>query len=184
MIPILVDCDDVLSNFTQACLDLAATKFNTFATLEDCVKEEVWDSIGCPYLPPVIDDAVLKHEFCYRMKPISEGIQFFKTLEETYGKDNVFICTAPWSSDARDRATGEWVSQRYAWCRDILGVSKKRVMSVTAKHLVQGILVDDTPKRLFNRDFGFCIARPNNTGYKGPRGNYAECLEWIGGLVK
>jgi hypothetical protein len=185
-LPILCDADNVLIDFTQACLQLAAVKFNIFATPDQVTGDEIGPSIGCPALEYLIDDEVLHHEFTYRMKPLVEGVAFFKTLEETYGKENVYCCTKPWGGDSRERATGEWASQRYAWLRDHLGVLRKRVYMAGVKKHVQGILIDDMPKNLVGRPEGqaFCIAHPYNTGYTGPRGNYQDCLEWLKGVVK
>ena len=186
MIPILVDCDDCIADFTGSALHLAAEKFNVFATPEDVTKPELWDSIGCPHLPVAIDDAVLDNDFVYRMKPIAAGMTFLRQLEAKYGVQNVYVCTAPWSSDSRGQeiATGEWASQRYAWLRDVARVPRKRVIMCNAKHLVNGVLIDDSPKNIKGRDFGYCIAKPNNASYTGPRGNYGECFTWLGGLLK
>jgi hypothetical protein len=175
-IPILVDCDQVLSDFVQACLDLAAEKYNVFATKEDCTKDPPWDAIGCPYLPANINEAIAKGEFVYRMKPLAGGIEFLRDLETQFGERNVYICTAPWN--------GEWASQRLDWLRDIAKVPMKRVITTSCKYLVQGILIDDSVKHLVNRDFGYCIAQPYNTEFKGPRGNYRECLEWLKEVTK
>lgn len=186
-LPLMVDADNVLIDFTGACLQLAADKFNVFKTPEDVTGSEIGPSIGCPALEYLIDDEVLHHEFTYRMKPLSAGVLFFKALEEIYGPDNVFVCTKPWGGDSRERATGEWASQRYAWLRDHLGVLRNRVyMAGGRKQHVQGILIDDSVKNLEKRSPGqaFCIAHPYNTGYTGPRGNYQDCLEWLKGVVK
>lgn len=180
---LLVDADNVLVDFTKACLDLAARQLNVFATPEDVTGDEIGPSIGCPALEYLIDDEVLHKEFCYQMQPIRQGVLFFKALEEIYGKDRVFVCTKPWRGDNRERATGEWASQRYAWLRDHLGVNKGRVFMCDHKHMVDGILVDDSVKNLEKRKSGtgFCIAHPYNTRWKGPRGNYQDCLNWLKG---
>lgn len=179
-----MDCDGVLSQCVESFLQLAADKFNVFATPGQVTGDQIGPSIGCPGLEYLIDEQVLHHEFVYRMKPITEGLEFFKTLEETYGKDNVYVCTKVWSGgpgDNREKATGEWASQRYAWLRDHLGVLRKRVYMAGVKKHVQGILIDDSINNLKGRPKGhtFCIARPYNTGYGGPRGDYQDCLEWL-----
>lgn len=183
---ILVDCDNVLSDITGSFIQLAADKFNVFATREQHTEEEFGPSIGCPGLEYAIDEAVLHHEFCYRMKLLPGAEAFFRTLEDTYGKDNVYACTKPWRGDHREKATGEWASQRYAWLRDKLGISRSRVHMCAAKHMVQGILIDDSVKNLDKRAAGeaFCIAYPYNKAYTGPRGGYAECLVWLKETVK
>jgi len=176
--PILVDCDGILSNFTQACLDLAAEKFNVFALPEDCNKDPLWDAIGCPYLPPAIDDAIRDREFVYRMKPLPGALDFLRTLENTYGKDNIEICTAPWNS--------QWAEQRYDWLNDIAKIPAQRVHMTKRKYRIPGILVDDTLKHLKPRkdNQAFCIAHPYNTEWTGPRGNYQDCLKWLEGVIK
>lgn len=171
MMPILVDVDGCIADFVQACLDLAAEKFNIFAQPSDCTYDPLWNAIGCPYLPPAIDEAIAKREFVYRMKPLPGGIEFLRTLEDKYGEKNVFICTSPWN--------GQWAEQRMAWLRDKAGVKQNRIIQCSAKHLVNGILIDDSVKHLVNRDFGYCIAQPYNTEHKGPRGGYQDCLKWL-----
>lgn len=180
---ILVDCDQVLSNFVDSCLDLAARQFNVFAKPEDVTGEDIGASIGCPALEHLITEETLNREFCYRMKPIPEGLNFFKALEETYGKDRVFVATKLWRGDSRETASGEWASQRLAWLRDHLGVSKSRVFLCDSKHMVTGILVDDSVKNLEKRrpGAGFCIQHPYNSRWTGPRGDYQQCLEWLKG---
>jgi 5'(3')-deoxyribonucleotidase len=185
-VPLLVDCDGVLSAFTEACLDLAARQFNVFAQREDVTSNDVGASIGCPALEHLISEETLHREFCYRMKPIVQGVLFFKTLEETYGKDRVFVCTKIWRGDSREKASGEWASQRLAWLRDHLGVNKGRVFMCDNKHMVDGILIDDSVKNFEKRKpgTGFCIAHPYNSGHSGPRGDYQDCLAWLGENVR
>lgn len=185
-LPLIVDCDNVLSDLTESFLRLAAEKFNVFKTPEDVTGDGIGQSIGCPALEYLIDDEIMHRDFCYRMKPLSAGIAFFKTLEEIYGKDNVYVCTKPWGGDSRERATGEWASQRYAWLRDHLGVLRNRVYMAGIKKHVQGYLIDDMPKNLQHRPENqtFCIAHPYNVSYTGRRGNYQDCLEWLKEAVK
>src|SRR5688572_16761649 len=119
---ILVDVDNCLSDLTGSLLQLAADKFNIFASREQHTEDRLSASIGCPGLDYILDEEILHREFCYRMQLLEGAEAFFRTLEETYGKDHVFICTKPWAApeDRRERATGEWASQRYAWLRDKL----------------------------------------------------------------
>lgn len=182
-LPLLVDCDGILSDITDSFLNLAAAKFNIFATRDQHTSGEFGQSIGCPALEYAVDHEVLHHEFCYRMKPIAEGLLFFKQLEATYGKENVYVCTKPWRGDARERATGEWASQRYAWLRDKLDIPSRRVIMCSAKDLVQGILIDDSVNNLALRKPGqaFCIDQPYNKEWSGPRGDYKDCLSWLEG---
>jgi hypothetical protein len=175
---ILVDCDEIIRDYRGAMLKLAAEKFNIFATYEQITQDDVGPAIGCSGLESLVDEEVLYREFVYKMKPISEGIAFLHELERLYGEENVTICTSPWAQDGRERSTGEWASQSYAWLRDFAGVPRKRVIMATKKDLVQGFLIDDRVKNLVNRrkGDGFCIAHPHNTSYTGPRGSYEDCL--------
>jgi 5'(3')-deoxyribonucleotidase len=183
---ILVDCDEVCADFVGSALALAAKCYNVFATREDVTDEKIEVSLGCPHLPRDIEEEVIHREFVYRMKPIAEGIEFLRTLESLYGDDRVFINTAPWYGDVRQRATGHWAQQRYDWLRDYAGVGSKRVILANAKFLVAPdcVLVDDSISKLEGRKKAFCLARPHNTSYSGPRGNYAQALEWIRENVK
>lgn len=183
---LLVDCDEVLSDFVGSSLALAAKLYNVFSTRDDVTDGKIEVSLGCPHLPRDIEQEVMYGDFVYRMKPITEGIEFLRALESLYGADRVFICTTPWKGDKLQRATGEWTSQRYNWLRDYAGVSSNRVIMASAKYLVapDDVLIDDSVSKLNGRKKAFCIARPHNTGYSGPRGNYAQALEWIKENVK
>lgn len=183
MITLHLDCDMVLTHFINSCLALAAKKYNVFAKFEDCTQREVWDSIGCPYLPRDIDEEVIYREFCYRMEPIPEGLKMLKTLESAYGKENVNVLTKPWDSDGCGRATGAWAEQRFNWLRDYCGVGRDRVGMISNKHFVQGLLIDDSPKHIEGREYGFCIAQPYNTSYKGRRGSYQDALDYVKEIV-
>lgn len=186
-IVLTVDCDEVLSQFGNEVLRVAAARYNVFKTVDDLTHELYEVALGCPHLPRDISEEVLNAEFTYRMKPITAGIEFLRTLESLYGKENVYVCTSPWGGgDSREKATGEWASQRYAWLRDYANVPRKRVIMASNKDLVapDGILIDDSVRHLKNRKYGFCIATAANASYKGPRGNYQDALNYIKEIVR
>lgn len=181
--PLLIDVDGVLADFAHAILALAAEKYNVFAQPSDCNKDPIWDAIGCPYLPPAIDDAIRDREFVYRMKPIPGALDFLRTLENTYGPDNVEICTAPWQG----KGVGQWSEQRYSWLKDVAKVAPSRIHMTSRKYRIAGILIDDSEKHLIRRKPGerYCIAQPYNIHLEGVviRGGYRECLDWLKGTV-
>lgn len=175
---ILVDCDGVLSDMSTSVFQLAAERASIFDVPRDVdAKGRVpWDygqRLGWPGCNAAITEAVIKREFCYRMRPYSGSTIFLRSLEQKAGKENVFIVTAPWN--------GEWAAQRYAWLQDVMGVARDRVLMVPGKHkrLVQGLLIDDSPENLQGREFhdAFLVTRPWNVGAPFICGTFREFVE-------
>jgi 5'(3')-deoxyribonucleotidase len=169
--PILVDCDGVLSDFSGACLDLAAEKFNVYAVEADITQWDIAKAIGCPGLYPEVSRRVIENEFCYRLRPHVGGLDFLRELETLVGKENVLVCTSPWNA--------EWMSQRAAWLEDVARVPLARQIQCSRKDLVSGYLVDDRASTISERGSGFCIARPWNVDVRGARGDYRACLATV-----
>jgi 5'(3')-deoxyribonucleotidase len=176
-LPILVDCDEVLADFTRAALDVAERELGVVMRKEDL---HVWDFIKpVPGLREAITRAVASG-LCRNLLPCDGAGEFLSELERTYGEDNVLVLTRPWTT-APGVVCKSWLAQRAAWLEDF-GVPESRLIQTgTPKWRVPGFLVDDAPHNLGQRGPGgdFCLARPWNRSYTGVRGSYAECLAYL-----
>lgn len=176
-LPILVDCDGVLSNMTRSVLQLAAEHGYLDKLEEDIADWSYASSIGWPSVNAAITNATLTREFVYRMRPYPGAFMALRRLEAAFGKENVLVCTSPWPE-----APGEWAAQRYAWLRYFASVESKRVIMCSAKHLVPGFLIDDHPKQLEGRPFenAFLVARPHNaTATRFIRGTLEQAVDGL-----
>lgn len=180
-LPILVDCDEVLADFTRAALDIAARDLNVHLRKEDL---HVWDFISpVPGLREAITRAV-NDGLCRNLLPCDGAGEFLDELERRYGSENVLVLTRPWTT-APGVVSKTWLCQRAAWL-EAFGVPENRLIQTGApKRLFPGILLDDAPHNVVDRPAGqrYCIARPwnrNPAELNGcPRGTYAECLSYL-----
>jgi 5'(3')-deoxyribonucleotidase len=180
-LPILVDCDEVLADFTRAALDVAERELGVVMRKEDL---HVWDFIKpVPGLREAITRAVASG-LCRNLLPCDGAGEFLSELERTYGEDNVLVLTRPWTT-APGVVCKSWLAQRAAWLEDF-GVPEHRLIQTgVRKGYFLGVLIDDAAHNLADREAGqrYCIARPWNrdTSTLGgcPRGTYAECLAYL-----
>jgi hypothetical protein len=175
-LPILIDCDGVLSNFSEAVARVAIRKFNKKFENTD------WHSFKqIEGLEDAINDAILRDRFVYNMREMVNGISWLRHVEKTFGADRVFICTSPWNEN--------WMNERAHWLIKH-GVPLERQIQVKRKHLVPGYLVDDAEKNFVaNAEKGiparpanqsFLLAREWNKPVEGiERGNYMDAFAWL-----
>lgn len=168
MLPILIDCDEVLSDFSGEVCRLGR-EHAVYAMREDITQFDIGAAIGWNRWRDAVDSAIMHRELVYRMPPIEGAIAWLRGIEDEFGADRVYVCTSPWNA--------EWAGQRSAWLSE-RGVPITRQIQCKAKQLVAGHLIDDSVANLKGR-LGFCIARPWNAGYAGPRGDYAAALAWL-----
>lgn len=174
-LPILVDCDGVLSNMTRAVLQLAAENGYLDTLEEDVVHWDYAQSIGWQGVNAAITCATLTREFVYRMPAYVGAFGALRQLEDAFGKDNVLVCTLPWWG-----APGEWAAQRYAWLADFAGVDSRRVIMTPRKSQVAGYLIDDYSGNLEGRPVAdaFLVARPHNAQEtRFERGTFEQAVE-------
>lgn len=170
---VLVDCDGVLSNLIHSVIQLAHEKAGIFVREEDVTDYDYGRGIGWPSWGHAVEEATKRREFVYRMRPYSGVTVLLRGLEAAVGAENVYVCTKPWEG------LPEWMAQRSAWLRDVVGVPTRRQIFTSNKQLVDGFLIDDDPRNLTGRGFheGFLIARPWNTqGLIHQRGTFAEAV--------
>lgn len=173
--PYLIDCDGVLSDLIGSVLRLAHEKAGIFLTEADITDYDYGSALGWPRWGVEVERAVREREFVYRMRPYSGVTVFLRELEHLVGAENVYVCTKPWDG------LPEWLAQRSAWLRDVVGVPTRRQIHCSNKDLVEGFLVDDSPENLRTRDPRdvWCVARPWNTELAGvvPRGTFRQFVE-------
>jgi 5'(3')-deoxyribonucleotidase len=173
-LPILLDCDEVLTDFVGACLDLAAREGGVYATRDEITGWDIGKAIGWPKLNDAITFAVNNKELCARLKEVPGSIPWLRDVEATFGADRVYVCTSPWN--------GRWADQRIDWLA-FHGVPLKRVIQMSNKKLVPGYLVDDALHHIEARPAGtgFLIAQPWNKAGEGlyPRGDHTAALAWL-----
>lgn len=173
-LPILVDCDGVLADFTQAALVVAERELGVHLREEDLT---TWD-----YISPVngLREAITRavnDGLCRNLLPCDGAGEFLSELERRYGAENVLVLTRPWLASP-GCVSKTWLAQRAAWLEDF-GVPESRLIQTgVSKDYFPGLLIDDAPHNLVNRAPGsrYCIARPWNVDTPGPRGTYADCL--------
>lgn len=170
--PILVDCDGVLSNLIHSVIELAHTKAGIFSREEDVTNYDYGGALGWPRWEHAVEEATKNREFVYRMRPYSGATVLLRSLEARVGVDNVYVCTKPWEG------LPEWLAQRSAWLRDVMGVPTKRQIHISNKDIIPGFLIDDGPRNLAGRGYNdcFCVARPWNVGCPRERGTFAEAV--------
>lgn len=181
-LPILVDCDGILSNWIKAAKTVALRDFDV-----DVLTEHWGWTKAIPGLDDKINEEIAHNDFCLNMEEYPGSIRWLRRLEAEFGVGRVYVCTAPWNED--------WLSQRSHWLAK-RGVPLERQIQVKNKYLVQGHLVDDGDKNLVGGEFngiryehrpwnqGFCLARPWNREISfHARGNYEDALAWLTKVV-
>lgn len=172
-LPILIDCDGVLADFTEGCLELARSRAGIFDKTEADITR--WDTGGClgwPGLDVAVDHALRHSEFCYRLGEYEGAMHWFRDVELEFGAERVFVCTSPWNAD--------WAGQRAAWLEK-RGIPLKQQIQCSAKHLIPGYLIDDRPGVSLTRALSqtFTLARPWNADDANVRGDYAAATAWL-----
>ncbi len=172
-LPILLDCDEILSDFVGAVLQLAKDEAGIKHRFEDVKGWDMSKELGWPGLNDAVTHAIKHKDLCARLKEIDGAIPWLRDLEETFGADRVFVCTSPWNA--------EWAGQRAGWLEQ-RGVPMKRQIQCGAKHLIPGFLVDDAQHHIDKRapGQGFLIAAPWNSPRDiYPRGDHAAAKAWL-----
>jgi len=173
-LPILIDCDDVLSDFLGQLCDLAAR--NGLERSKDTL-EPGWslpEAFRWPEINDVVTQAVRFEDLCLNMPELPGSIEWLRDVERTFGKDRVYVCTAPWN--------GRWAGQRFEWL-EARGVDKDRIIQCKAKHLIPGLLIDDAEHHVQARPAGtgFLFNSPQNKAARliYPHGDHTAAMQWL-----
>jgi 5'(3')-deoxyribonucleotidase len=170
--PVLVDCDGVLSDFTECCLRIARDAFGREHTETEITQWDTEKALGIPGLFAELEREI-DRGLCRNMPALPGARDFMTELERMYGESNVLVVTSPWNAT--------WLPQRAAWLTEFGVPEARQIQTKAPKRHVTGFLIDDGPHNLLDRhEFDrFCIDRPWNRDVPGPRGGYAECLAYL-----
>lgn len=171
-LPILIDCDEVLSDFVGECLRVAAES-GYGGTLDQITGWDIGKCLGWKGFDAAITNRVDTAELCYRMPEVPGGIGWLRAVEAEFGAARVFICTSPWNAS--------WAAQRIAWLEK-RGVPLKRQIHTSQKALIPGLLIDDAQHHIEAREpgQGFLIAQNWNRRLPDvPRGDHYAAMAWL-----
>jgi 5'(3')-deoxyribonucleotidase len=130
---LLVDCDEVLSDFHSPACDIAQELFKV-----DLRKVEVWDifTLLLPDQLKQVLDLVAAKGYCASLKVIPGAQEGIEILREDF---EVVACTKPFHSPT-------WVHERTEWLMEHFGFTERTIIYTAAKFMVSGdALVDDNP---------------------------------------
>ena len=132
---LLLDCDEVLCDFSGEVLRLAQ-KLNLTMPPENAVE---WDLFNA--FPPeealCLRQEVSKRGFCLNLPPFPAAQEAVKHLH--YIGATIVCVTSPWNGPY-------WVYERQLWLQEHFQIGKQHTINTKAKHLVRGdVFVDDKP---------------------------------------
>jgi len=134
----LIDCDEVLADFSGAVLAVAESEFGK---LPDTLYDD-WDFFKAftPGQNEVLSTVIEQPGFCASLAPC-EGAR--RGVGALRGKGLEVVCvTTPWHSST-------WAYERQNWLQEHFGISRSHTVFTEAKHLVQGdYLLDDRPSHV------------------------------------
>jgi len=134
MIKILLDMDGVLADFVQGTCDLHNLP-NPYEKEENLGKYNLEELLGISRTQMFTG---MKYEFWRHLKKLPEADQLVEFLIDTYGVNNICICSKPSNNTACPEGKKEWIQKYYPMF--------KNVMFTNAKHFCannRSILVDD-----------------------------------------
>lgn len=143
MVTLLLDCDGVLADVQQACLDLVYRETGLVYNKSD-IKH--WDIFDEPTLQMfdkrVFFSEVSSGKFVRGIRPFNDAKEMMPELKNLA---NVHIVTAP-LLDESGVIMGRWVEERCWWLNVHFGFNSKQVTFSSEKHLLNGdVFVDDKP---------------------------------------
>lgn len=134
--PILLDCDGVICNFIQACLDYAKTVLPHDYTLPKY--EEITSDVRnfCFWKDANLEKHIHRSGFCSSL-PLIEGSQEF--VEEVRRKGyRVIFLTSPYKDHQY------WHYERFQWLKKHFSIQREDLIFATDKRFVVGeMFVDD-----------------------------------------
>ena len=133
---ILLDCDGVLANFDQACIDIINEHTGENHTIDEIKQYDVLLSLGHQELSDWFKSRVSQPGWCLNIQPFPGASEAVRRLQEI---GEVVIATAPFSGP-------NWVLERQQWLKKHFNIDEGRVVSALCKKYVIGdALIDDSP---------------------------------------
>jgi len=136
----LVDVDEVLSNFGSYVLESAGSYFQEKAAKHS---GHSWDffEIFSPEEQNFLHEMIEKEGFCASI-PLQKGAQ--EAVRELRKLVDVYVVTSPYHSMP-------WVHERNQWLKEHFGFGKNEIVHTSAKFLVNGdIFLDDKPDNVLS----------------------------------
>ncbi len=137
---ILLDCDDILADFTGGMLRWISDQTGFVIDREDIDNWNVFDDLGIIHLRKDFDRHVKLGEFCYNLKVLPGAWCAVDYIRKHIG--DVYIVTSPFKAPT-------WVYERNAWLNENFDISDERIIHAKSKYVVCGdALVDDSLSNL------------------------------------
>jgi 5'(3')-deoxyribonucleotidase len=138
---LLLDCDEVLADFTAATLSRVAEATGHQYTRADIHTWEIFDSISEPeWVKDVVYRNLKAPGGCASM-PVCEGAR--EGVEQVHAAADIVIVTHPFEGSMT------WAAEREAWLEAQFGGLYRGVVHTKHKELVHGdLFLDDKPKNV------------------------------------
>lgn len=155
---ILLDCDGVVSNFYDPCLDIIKDLVDEPLELKDPGNWDIFHAHGLSEeVRKATYEVMNRPGWCSSLKPYPgaiDGVQQLMMLGDVY------IVTSPTRGDT-------WHREREIWAYNHLGIYTKRVIHTAAKEMVYGdLLIDDRESNL-------------QAWAKAPWNRYGVPIKWV-----
>lgn len=141
---LLLDADGVFVDFVKGYLGAVESVTGKHFTPDQITQFDIGKALG---LTPEEIKAVyasLKPGFCESLDPIPGAVE---AVQRLMCITDVYVVTSPLS------ALPTWAHERENWIQKHLGLSKKRILSGSPKHLVRGdFFVDDRAENVVEWD--------------------------------
>lgn len=137
---VLLDCDGILANFIEPCLDVLHTLTDERYVHDDVKEWAIEKSLGVP--KETWDQVYTKMQvagFCSSI-PLYPGTK--DAIAELMSIADLYIVTSPLGGP-------HWAHEREKWLFEHFGIPAKKVASISSKYIVAGdVFMDDKTSHL------------------------------------
>lgn len=130
---ILLDCDDVLTQFTQGVIDVLNEKHGHDFDINDVTDWDMAHSLGISN--KLVFGIAGEEGFCTDLNMMPGAQEAVEKLKK-YG--SIYVVTAPIYTSKT------WMFERTRWLYEHFGINGGHVIQTSAKHLIRGdVFIDD-----------------------------------------
>ena len=135
---VLLDCDGVMADFSQAIFDIIEEISGKKYTHEDVTEWEIFDSLkDVKHLQRAVYDEIKLRGNCGKIPVYSGAVDGVKKLQSIA---HVVIVTAPFFGSPT------WAHERELWLQGYFGIDPHDVIHArTKRHVVGDFFIDDKP---------------------------------------